>query len=526
MAQRKPGCGCLPILGLSALVITTGSFAYLHRFPQAGITPVEATKIVPQTAFGSAFIETNPQTWAKLEKFGTPEAHQVIKEGLEEMKAGLSHQGISYERDIQPWIGGIVIAFLPSTTSLPTEALLIVGIKNPIAALDFQRKLEQNGEITAQESQYKGMTIKTITTKDGQAFNSAVIGNKLILASQMAAIEQVIDTHKGEPSYQDRPEVKQLLSQSLTVKSPLIQFLGDNYGQLLQQGGLPPEAEIPEVEKIKGMIAAIGVAEQGLHLQAVVRFEPVARTPHQGVAGDIFQQLPADSIAVLSGENLKEAWTGFVAFSQANPELEAIVAQIRQNLSLGGLNADREVFGWMDGEFALGIVPSGQGVGGLAIWETSDFKTADLTLGKITRAARFFPFSMDRRNVSNLNITEWKTPDQKVAFSYGWLNQDSLMLTVGMPFAAVNNKTSLAQSPIFQEAIQPLPKDNFGYFYVNIEQLMGEMVNVFPAEIRQNITAEKNYAILSSLKALALTSSQPDAQTGQLDVILSLKKNN
>ncbi|MBD0304065.1 MAG: DUF3352 domain-containing protein, partial [Tolypothrix sp. T3-bin4] len=80
----------IPALG--AAVIVTGSIAaYMYLKGPFGDSSgaLASAKIVPSTAFMATYISTDPQAWAKLQQFGTPEAQQIVAKGLDSLNKNL-----------------------------------------------------------------------------------------------------------------------------------------------------------------------------------------------------------------------------------------------------------------------------------------------------------------------------------------------------------------------------------------------------------------------------------------------------
>ncbi len=102
------------------------------------------------------------------------------------------------------------------------------------------------------------------------------------------------------------------------------------------------------------------------------------------------------------------------------------------------LDLDEDIFGWMNGEFALSLIGVNEGIfrdfgiGTSAIFQTSDWETANRTLAKLEDLAVQNPdVAIDRRTVQDKTIVEWKTPLGEVLLSYGWLDNNSLTIAWG-----------------------------------------------------------------------------------------------
>ncbi|MFO5441009.1 MAG: DUF3352 domain-containing protein, partial [Dolichospermum sp.] len=139
----------IPVIG-TAVILAGGIAAYIYlKGNTDSSSPLGNAKLVPQTALMATYIDTNPESWYKLQQFGTPEAQKLVTKGLKDFNQQIwNDSNISYEADIKPWVGGVMIAVLPpdekktpppqkTTNDLGSPSapniLLVVGIKDKIA---------------------------------------------------------------------------------------------------------------------------------------------------------------------------------------------------------------------------------------------------------------------------------------------------------------------------------------------------------------------------------------------------------
>jgi len=118
-------------------------------------------------------------------------------------------------------------------------------------------------------------------------------------------------------------------------------------------------------------------------------------------------RFPGETIALISG--ISRHWSAFVEQTQTSPEFKGI-DQVRQQLKTINLDLDKDIFGWMDGEFAIAAIPSKQvlaavGFGGALVFDTSDRKTAEATFDKIDHKSNFITVG---QNVQGKAVTEWQ----------------------------------------------------------------------------------------------------------------------
>ncbi|WP_013321921.1 DUF3352 domain-containing protein [Gloeothece verrucosa] len=535
--NKKSGCGCLSILAVIGL--TAGGIYYWRgELFGKNLTPIDAAEAVPQGALLTSYISTDAKDWSQLSKFGTLEAQQVLGKKLNQFKNNLSSQEINYEQDVYPWLGGVMLAFMPSKSSTEPQVLIVAGIKNKFKAFDFEKKLKNQPNYKTTQTKHQGITITTLTTPNSPPLSFAIMGSYVLLGDKPETVEQSIDTLNGSLSYSDKPGAKQILTQTLTLNHPVAQVYIADYGAVIEQGlknALPDAPLAPNtlesLKQVDSIVVGLGLEDQGIHLQTVAKLNPSGFIPSLTVApGKVLEQFPAKTFAVISGKALRDGWSNLVKQAQNDQYLQAWVDQVREGFRSWNLDADQEVFGWMDGEFALGMVFSHQstvpmmGIGGMIILETSDQSTAQSTFNKIDQMVKMYDISVEPNSVNGIDVIDWKMPPQNFSLSRGWLNDHSLAMTLFMPFSTatdVKAKDSVALSPNFRAITNSLPKNNFGYFYLDLNQMVTEFTKV--AQMQGMTPNPDTMTVLNSLEGLALTATMPDKTTSEFDLLLTFK---
>jgi len=333
----------IPVVG-ATVVVGGGIAAYLYfKAPLGGnVSAMDSAKVVPAEALASAYINTDPQAWAKLQQFGTPQAQQLLAQNLENFKKQVfTDNNISYENDIQPWVGGVMIAVLPPNLAKPAQLttpapgqtqniLLVVGIKDKLGALNFANKLKADKNSKIQESDYKGETITEID--QGKPTYSAVLNNaEVVLSPERHTVEEAIDTFKGQPSFASKEGASNILAQGAEVQNPLVQVYVPEYGSVVQQlvasnpqaPQLSPQA-LNQLKLVKFMVAGVGVDEAGLRFKASANLDPnLNQIPYQQTSSKIIGQLPSDTFALINGQGISRIWQTFLEQSKDYPKFSS-----------------------------------------------------------------------------------------------------------------------------------------------------------------------------------------------------------
>ncbi|MBR8835686.1 MAG: DUF3352 domain-containing protein [Stigonema ocellatum SAG 48.90 = DSM 106950] len=543
----------IPAVG-AAVVVAGGIAAYMYfkSGPAGDISgALGSGKVVPNEAVMATYISTDPKVWAKLQEFGTNEAQQMVVKGLENFnKDVLKDSNISYEKDLQPWVGGVMLALLPSNpakgvqnaqppASEANNILIVVGIKDKVSALNFATKFNSQKGVTTKEMDYKGEKITEIAGKKSTPSYSAVLNNTyLVLAPQKQAVEHAIDTYKGEPSFATKEGANSLLTQGVDVENTIAQIYVPDYTDMVQKLSatnpqarqLPPQT-LAQMKQVKSMVAAVGIDNAGVRMKAIANLDPqLVKFQYQNTPAKVVSQLPADTLGLMSGQGISSWWSAFVEQSKNYPELGQALLLMRDQLKLVNIDLDKEVFGWMNGEFALAAIPSTQGVlapigfGGAFLFHTSDRQTAETTFTKLDTLAKTQQINIAQRNISGKDVTEWQIPQQGALLAHGWLDQDTVFVAIGGPVAdaiSTPKAQSLDDSENFKAVTGSLQKPNGGYFYLDMDRTMS-LLNRFAIAQNQPISPEAT-TILNSIRGLGVTATSPDKSTSKMEMLLALK---
>ena len=542
----------IPAVG-TAIVVAGGIAAYMYfkGGPSGDMSSaMGAAKVVPDEAILATYISTDPKVWAKLQQFGTPEAQKIVGQGLENLNKSLStDNSISYEKDLKPWVGGVMIAMLPPNPAKPVaqnapqasqepNILMVVGIKDKLSALNFANKLKAQKDVKVQETDYKGEKIIETTGKSEQNYTTVLNSTYVVIAPEKQAVEHAIDTYKGEPSFASKEGANSMLTSGVNVDNTLAQIYVPNYGNMVQQliaanprsTPIPPET-LKQLKQMKSMVAGVGIDNAGVRMKAVAKLDPQLVTyQYQNSSAKVVSQFPGDTIALLSGNGITSWWSGLVAQSKDVPELKVTVEQARSQLKLVNIDLDKEIFGWMDGEFGFAAIPSNQGVlaqvgfGGALVFHTSDRKTAESTLDKLDNLVKAQSVNVAKRSIGGKEVTEWLIPQQGALLAHGWLDNDSVFVTIGGPIAetlADRKGQSLDGSDSFKTVTNTLQRPNGGYFYLDMDKTV-PLLNRLATAQQQPMTPETS-AIMNSIRGLGITATSPDKTTTQVDMLLALK---
>ncbi len=577
MTETKPNL--LPIIGGAAVVVAGGVGAYFF-FNKPAILPTGnasgALSIVPKQSLMAMSISTDGSALSQIEQFLSPETKPLYDKALAQFRSNLSSGDFDYEKDVKPWIGkSVTVAILPSgktasiaplrsqaalqtryvpmsdtgsiqfvqdkvvadTTTVP-NILVVVEVKDKTAAEKFLTdKVKTKAGGKEKQSEYKGVKI----TQYGEGTSgsvTAMVGDYLIVTPREQATQKAIDTFKGEASL-----ASSVSADDLKLKNTVAQIYIPNFGEsIVELSALNPKAEtippesLEQLKKVKSMNMGFGIDDSGIRFKVLGKFDPSAITALKNSPNKIISQIPSQAFTVITGFNIKNSWEQFVASSEKAPEVKKSIDEARTQLKSSplALDLDKDIFGWMDGEFAIasvsgkpeGILAQTQGLAPLLVLQTTNRASAESLLQKLDDFASKNGAKVSSKDVGGVAVTEWSVPGAPGAIiSHGWSQQDTIFITASPIVSLFVPKpaSSLDADPTFKSVVSTLPTNNVGYFYIDADKTWSIVQTFMPASEKEKTPPEVK-ALIDSIRGLAVTAAYPNQETAEVEAILSLKK--
>lgn len=528
-----------------ACVGSVTTFIYLKTQRYKAYSPLESGKLVPSEAMMATFVSATPSALSELQNFGTPETQALIVQGIQAFQQqSLAGTTINFNRDIQPWIGGVMVALLPPDPLKPTsdpQLLMIVGIKNQWKAWHFAQKIKASPDIQSQQTSYRGITLSHYTEKSGKQYHVAVVNDQLVMAARPEPVKRAIDSFRGAPSLANLSGNADLFFKSLNFSHPLVTVLITDSNRLTQEvmATWPDASRLSlnsssGLKSIQSVILGVGVEPEGLRLKAKAQIRPDAQiSQNQPEFGEMVNRFPVETLAFVNSHDLHQLWLQLVTLGDNNPNVQNLIRQIRLGLQAIDLDADTEVFGWMDGEFALGAIASEKGVlaslglGGVLLIETSDRPAAERLLNRFDTiiANSNPPINIEQNLRAGIEVTEWNDPKQGTLFGHGWLSPNLMFVAFGGPVVeAMTQKPQhpLNQSQQFQSINKFLPSPHHSYVYLDMEKFtdwaMGYLLASPAIALQPN-----RITLLNSIRGVGLSAAFPQASQVEVEMVLILK---
>lgn len=220
---------------------------------------------------------------------------------------------------------------------------------------------------------------------------------------------------------------------------------------------------------------------------------------------NILSRMPAATYSAINGKNLNLRWKAISQILSSQKQFKDAFETFRKLiLTNTGLDFDRDIMGWMNGEFAFFMYPtkggffqavkpsSDMGIG-LAV-ETNNRIAAETTLNKLgdyIKSVFKGEVKVTNRTIKNQTVTSWdfNGDSKKSLLAYSWVDDKTLIVTTG--YGAIVDLVpqpylALPSAYNFNTATNSLPNPNSGYFYMNMGSLLSWVYGFVPKQYANN----------------------------------------
>ncbi|MDH6057712.1 DUF3352 domain-containing protein [Umezakia ovalisporum] len=556
---KKPSI--LLTLFAAGLLICGGSTAYWfftqNQTSSQGL-PVGAN-IIPQDALFTVSLTTDTKQWQKFQDLGTRDTQAAINRNVVQLvHRFLTNNGYEFEKDIAPWVGEqVTLAILSPPTIQPAlkpvdknrdaagsqqSMVIVLPVKNLEAAksiLAEPKALKQGQWI---DHTYQGITIKQSNNLSGEKLSVALLDERfIVITDHPQATERAIDTYKGKASLARVAGFADNFAKISSNRS-FAQFyvnvpIAAKIAAATPNRPLPAEV-LAQLQNNQGLAGSMTLESEGIRLKGISWRNPHSqRVLHvENKAGTMQNRVPAETLMMLSGGNLKRLWEDYVLTSQKNPLSPISPEQLRGGVkSVTQMDLDRDFLSWMQGEFSISVIPNTSNddsdkdfrAGLLFMVQARDAakgkslrKSAEASLKKLDEVMKNqYQFQIQPSTVAGKPVVNWITPFNTLTASRGWLDKDIAFLVVGAPITdkilPKPNKTLASTLPFQQTVPQELSPAN-GQFFLDMETAVKKFTlnTVFP----------KQETFLKATRSIGVTSAVSDNRSVRYDIFIILKK--
>ncbi len=491
----------------------------LNLLQQGVVANPTAAIFVPKQSPAMVSLLVNP---ARLEAFrqlvARPIARRRSRAELNQIENSLLlNTDINYQRDIQPWLGDEITL---AVTSLdfdrnPANAtqpgyLLVVKTKDGERAREFLQLFYSKQAATSVDDivfeKYKGVNliyrrplsqIEASTNGSGspqsplpEALTSAVVGDRFVLFANHPKVlrDGLNNVQAANLSLEDDHEYQQMLE---TLSEPRIGLSFVNIPSLAAWISKQPA---PVRDSFKGSeTLALGLSLNRLGLVAQTALlgseaNDSSREPTLSEPVAALQYIPAQSALAIAGTNLNQLWTQLSSGEGSEDALKPLLEQAVASLqSRWGIQLPEDIFSWVQGEYALSMMPRpDRGNPDWIFVAQKGSDAAESSIEHLDAVAKQRGLSVGSLPLGDTTITAW-TKLVTSATPVGSKDKRLMKLEaqVGGVHTAVGDyeifttsieamnqalkgvENSLVKSDRFNNAIAPLPQPNDGYLYLD-----------------------------------------------------------
>jgi hypothetical protein len=537
----------LLILGLAGLswIFGQSPLGLLKGATQAN---PQALIFIPKQAPAMGSLLVNPDRLEQLQlALVQPDRRKAQRETFDNLRDGLLGSELSYQRDVQPWLGNEVTLAVTSL-DLDRDAangaqpgyLMALVTQDAARSREFLQLFWQKraiGQDLAFE-QYQGTQIIY-----GQASNpnpdaapialaSAVVGNRFVLFANSPKVlrDAINNVQAVELNLGNNPDYQRAIAALPNNR------VGLSYLNLPELAALNGDRQVLEQsldlngdpKTYRQMAIGLGIDRQGLVANTAV-IGGTAQTSQLGDPTALLRYFSGTTQVALSGTNLASTWP---TLTQGLQNYKLSDRLIKQSVDRWGqqwhLDFAQDLFPWVTGNYALGYLPAAvptteakaqptaqttewlfvvdratnpnytQGIERLnAIAKTQNITPATIPVGNqtVTAWTELAPVQTDPKNRERLSaktVGAWAEVDQAIIFA-------SSIETLKQ---AIQPTQGLTQNSGFKQTIAPLGDNNNGYLYLDWPSVKPTIQAQAPIVRLLDLVAQP---LMQNLKSLGLS---------------------
>lgn len=536
----------VPAIAAGAIAAGGGAAYYFLKVQPAQdvANPLSSFEILPKETIAAGYLSLDENTWSKASKFGTQEARDLILAQFNQIKSSAetntpSGEPLDFDKDIKPWLGSVTVAGIAEPEGDEPAMIMVIGIKDKLEAIKFATSQKDNAGDDVKISKFEGVDVYEFSSGGSGQF-LAVLDNHLVFSDKKSQVESAIKVDQGADSVLSNSEIKTALKESVTVSNPVVVGFANpaSFINQIEQAGdtnafAGNEAVLDDLKKYQAVSMAWGIENQGFRFKNVLKHTLDQEWAFEPLPGKVISRFPDNTLALIHSGNLDKAWDAVTKQLERNPEAKAQFETFRREFSQATqLDLDQDIFSWMDGEFGFGVLPANDGVlaqvgfGGAIAIKTSDQAKASATLDKLNSFAKSSGAQINNKEIDGVSMTQLGIPLQPALVNYGWLDNETLLLSLGESTASTLIGTpnpSVKQNAIFKSLTGSLPNQDKGLFYINAEEMLAT-ARSSPTIASALSTSPDVDAVLSSFQGLIMTGAQPDKNTAIGEALLTFRQ--
>ncbi len=468
------------------------------------------------------------------------------------------NSGIDFRKDVQPWLGDEVTLAVtsldfdrdPDNGKLPGY-LLAMATKSPeksreFVQLFFSKRVLAGADLSVED--FAGIKIISDTPNSKATLAGAVVGDKYVLfANDPKVLREAINNAQAPDlsltsllRYQDVKEVSTKSLGAAFFNLPMVaEWLG---------------LKLP-IQTFDEQSVTLAPVSKGLLVQTVALSTQEMKVPLESLSKPVnaLKYIPANvgiavgskDLSTLSDSNLALFWQQFRSAllpqggtnGGINLNISDFVQQNAENQKHSSIDLSKDIFNWVQGEYAVGLISSEQSPNWVFVTEKAP--STQEGIANLDSIAAKNGLSVTEFNLLDQHIVAWtqlKATDtnksaNKPSFSieakaYGVHttldNYEIFTSSLETMYEVLTIKdNTLLENRNFKKSIAVLPESNAGYVYINWAASQGILERQLPVLKLLKVVAKPFF---NNLRSLTITNYGSDNNSLKGDVFFQLEE--
>lgn len=417
---------------------------------------------------------------------------------------------VEWERDVQPWFGGMVGLALMSIDPESESEYSGVVVFSVTDRAKLDELIAARGGGTLQTEEYQGSTIYQVAeAPDGRPFNFVPTADAVLASPRLEDLKAALDAQAGDT--QGLADDSFFTAQLAELSADYLGLFYYDYSDVLNEmpvpSGLPgmfPENCMPDVASARDVTMLGAVRAEADHMSLEVRasapqVEGFPQFPNR--TSNLVQSMPADTVFYLESRAIGQSIKYYVSqLLDCLPSDGTGFSPDQLGQMLG--TAPEDYFDFLE-DLAVGVTLREGKFGGGLIATVNDEAVARVRLERLLSAVRLAAgagagITVEEQQHGDATLTVINLGDDLVPGT----DIPSFRVTVarGRLYMGADDfvtraldqgeADSLASAPRLQSALNATSSENAGLLYVDVAALRGSVEGVIPSDERSEYDTE------------------------------------
>lgn len=365
--------------GLFAAVVVIGGgiFFGARRFLQTSQATVAA---MPQsTALYASFDMVSllePSSIGTLGRISGDQTADNETDLYAQFDEQLASYGLTFEEDIQPWLGrsvGAGIQSLDANSGEPERFVIAIEVRDTSEADAFLEKFAANNE--TESAEYNDFTYLSTTSKEGVDILIGRADSLMLLGSDSNALEASVDALESEASLANAPGFEAVIAKlpetralTLVATATLLDGFEEMISTIDPTGASAGLLESGYINALQMAAVSLRITENGIEMDIASQYDEEALSEDERAivtqqnfpAGEMSAVAPENTLVYLNSAGLGTTWeTQKSVIEQTNEDFADSLTLVEEQL---GFSIDNDLMPQLTGELGLFVFEASSGL--------------------------------------------------------------------------------------------------------------------------------------------------------------------